>query len=317
MPDTAHVEMQRTAALRSPVQRGQLWALGSAVSYALSNVFIRVVVIGINPLAGVVFREVPTALYALTMSLSDPQRRSQLNPRSLGWPILRVLILYGACVFWIGNSFFFMALQQGGVVVTSPLIATSTLWSAILAAIFLRERLTWSMLLGIVGAVVGVILLTLGRGGVILGQGWLWAVPFASITAFSWAAASPLMRYALQHGVDRFVALLMGEISGLGMLLIWLVVTGQASDLLAPSLFAIAMLFVAGVFTAGGIVGITTALGLAPVATVTTIGALNPLLSVVLAAALLNEVLTPVMVVGIVLVIVGVVVVQRAQAQGS
>jgi len=59
--------------------------------------------------------------------------------------------------------FMLYAFANGPVVIVSPITATSPIWTALLAAIFLREleRLTWASVIGTIGVVAGVIAISL------------------------------------------------------------------------------------------------------------------------------------------------------------
>jgi len=59
--------------------------------------------------------------------------------------------------------FMLHALANGPVVIVSPISATSPIWTALLAAIFLREieRLTWASVIGTISVVAGVIAISL------------------------------------------------------------------------------------------------------------------------------------------------------------
>lgn len=59
--------------------------------------------------------------------------------------------------------FMLYAFAHGPVVIVSPITATSPIWTALLAAIFLRERerLTWASVVGTISVVAGVIVISL------------------------------------------------------------------------------------------------------------------------------------------------------------
>jgi O-acetylserine/cysteine efflux transporter len=298
---------------------GELWAFGGALAYALTNIFSRIASVAVDPLVAPIFRLLPTLTISWAQVGRTRHRWSALQPSSpgfVGWRTMLVLFLGGALSTTIGTVFFFFALQVGGVALTAPVLATNILWSAIIAALLLKERLNARMMAGIVVAVLGVALLGIGRstGSSILPEA-LSAIPLALVTAMSWAASVNCTRYALTRGVDKYLAIALSQTFGIVLLTGIVFVLGRGALLWTTALATIGVLLLAGVLSAVALIFDAHALSLTTVASVLTISGANPVISTILAALFLDEQLTLLMAVGTILTVVGVIIVQLSKEQ--
>lgn len=294
------------------IQSGEAWAFVSAMGYALTNIFSRIASLTIDPLVAPIFRAVPTLLIGWAHVIRFRAGWSRLQPASssfVGWRVVLVMLL-GGTMNIIGTVSFFAALKAGGVVVTAPILATSILWGALIAAIFLKEPLTRNMIGGIIIAVSGIALL--GYGGSIDNQvppEALTAIPLALVTALSWASSGNCTRYALTHGADKYLAVAFAQTWGCTLLTIVILVSGRTS-LWTTDFNTIGTLLLAGLLSALALYAAAQAYSLARVVTVTTINGANPAISTILAVVLLGEEINLLMVVGITLTMIGVIYVQ-------
>lgn len=299
---------------RVAVGPGELWASGSALAYALAAIFSRVASVSIHPFVAPGLRLLPVVSIAWFRVLRVPAHLRRLHPRSetfIGWRILGVICLGGTLTTVIGTVGYFYALRTGGVVLTQPVLATSIFWSAFIAAIFLGEPLTRRMLVGVVGAVLGVALLGYGRStGGDVPSSVLLALPLALIPAVAWGAGSNCTRYALTKGVDKYLILAVGNAWAIVLLFGLLLATGRGGLITEVSLPALGSVLLAGVLTAAAQISIAQALSFASVASVATINGMNPVLSAIMAYFVLGEPLNALMIVGTVLTVIGVVYVQ-------
>lgn len=306
---------------RPALGAGEAWAFGGAVAYALTNVFSRVAVVSVDPLVAPVFRLLPTLAIAWTRVRRSKLFRSSLRPSSaefIGWRVIFVLFLGGTLSSTLGTVTFFYALQVGGVVMTVPVLATNILWSALIAALFLKERLNARMTAGIVVAVAGVALLGYGRSqGSEIVPGALAAIPLALITAMSWATGANCTRYALVRGVDKYLSIAVSQTSGMLLLVALLFAAGQGALLWTTALDAIGVLLLAGVLSAIALICDAHALSLTTVASALTISGTNPVISTILAVLFLGEQLKPLMALGTVLTVAGVIYVQLTKVKSS
>ncbi len=101
----------------------------------------------------------PISLVSFAAYYCTPANREKLvwDRRTL-WPFVLSGLAETAAVL-----FMLYAFAKGPVVTVSPITATSPIWTALLAAIFLREleRLTWASVIGTLSVVAGVIAISL------------------------------------------------------------------------------------------------------------------------------------------------------------
>jgi drug/metabolite transporter (DMT)-like permease len=161
---------------------------------------------------------------------------------------------------------------------------------------------------------VGILLLTLGQSqGIELAPNWWLAVPYAAGAALCWALAGVLLTFTMRRGVDRFQALAVSTVLGLVILNAYLIVTGDAGAYMETPGDVLLSLIAAGMFNGAAVISVTTALAFTTVASAMTINSLQVGLGPLIAWIFLGEDLGPLMAVGIALVLVGVIIVQRAQ----
>jgi drug/metabolite transporter (DMT)-like permease len=307
--------------------RGELWALTAALAYALNNIFVRVAVrdYDLNYMMGVGLRATPTFLLALLMGIGAKRRNPQAVSPISDWRLTAMLVGYGLLTFVIANPLLFAALRAGGVLIASPVTGTQALWAGLIAALFLHEPLNRTMVGGMGITVAGIALLAVSQSGgtpisptVRLsahGEAWWLAVPFALGTALCWALSGVLVTGAMRRGVDRFWALAVATGSGIVALNLYLLLAGDIGVYATTPLMAQVSLLLAGLLNAVALVSITTALSLTSVASATTLNSLQIGLAPLFAWLLLGEQPELLMAMGILLIAVGVVIVQRANSR--
>jgi drug/metabolite transporter (DMT)-like permease len=297
---------------------GELWALGAALSYSLTNIYTSLAARGegMNYFLGVAVRATPAFLLAVVLAAARSRRPDAAPPagRKPDARLNLVLFASGLFTFVLGNPLMFAALRAGGVLVTSPITGTHVLWGALFAAFLLHEplnrRMVWAMLL----SVSGVVVLTLGRTAqAALAPRWWVAVPYAAATAISWAMGGVLTVYALRRGVDRFRALATTSGTALICLNAYLLLSGQISSYVTTSSAPMISSLVAGLFNAAALVCATSAFALTSVASASTLGSLQIAVSPLIAWLFLGEELNGAMALGILLITLGVIGVQRAR----
>ncbi len=310
-------EQGRQMKRRIDLGKGELWALGAALAYALYQVFLRVAVQGegLNNYVGATLQALPTLCFCLAMGWVIKRRdRGTVSPLS-DWRLIGALALSGLLLFIVATPMLFAALREGGVLITSPVTGTQVLWGAVLAALLLREPFTRTMALGMVTSVLGIAALTLGRSsGLELSPTWWLAVPFAAGAAFCWALAGVLLAYNMRQGVDRYQTLGVSTLAGLIAINASLLVTGDIGLYASTPGDVVLSLLSAGLFNAVALISITSALALTTVVSATTLNSLQLALAPLIAWLFLGEELNLLMGAGILLILVGVLIVQRARS---
>ena len=298
------------------IGRGELWALAGALFYALSNVFSGAATqgYGLNPLLGAGMRALPT-LFLCTVLGWHAKRQKPTSASSLGnWRIAGALVACGLAVFVTGGTLLFMALQLGGVAVTSPITGTQVLWSAIIAALLLHQPLNRKMVFGMLISVVGVSLLTLGRSGTwALPPRWWLAVPLATATAVSWALSGVFVAYVLERGVDRFQAMAVSSLVGVVGInaILWL--GGNLHVYSATPTVVLWRLLAAGTLGMTGLLAFISALAHTTVASANALNSLQVGLAPLISWIALGEQMNMRSGLGIALIMIGVIAVQVAK----
>jgi drug/metabolite transporter (DMT)-like permease len=296
--------------------KGELWALLAALAYALNNVFVRIAVRDYDPnrWMGVALRATPTFLFALVMGWRMQRRDPEdVSPLSQGRLTL-MLCGYGLATFVIANPLLFRALRVGGVLIATPVTGTQALWAGLIAMIVLKDPLNARMVGGMAVTIGGITLLAVGQSlGTPVSPDWWQAVPLALGTAFCWSLSGVLVTGAMRRGVDRFSALAMATGSGIIALNVYLLLSGQLSAYTTTPPIALLSLLAAGALNAVALVSVTTALSLTTVASATTLNSLQIGLAPLIAWLFLGEPLNLLMGVAIPIIILGVILVQRAR----
>jgi len=294
--------------------KGEVWALAAALGYALYQVFLGVAMRGeVHNMVAATVQAIPVLLFATAMGWVINRRGKETTSPFSDWRLIGALVCNGLLLFVVATPLLFESLRKGGVLITSPVSGTQVLFSALLAALLLREPFTRTMALGMVISVAGVFALTAGRSGADLSPTWWLAVPFALGTALCWALAGVLLTYTMRRGVDPFQAVAIPTIVGIAVLNGYLLVTGQIDLYGGTSAEILVSLLVAGVFSAAALISLTMALNLTTVASATTLNSLQVAIAPVIAWIFLGEDLNLAAAVGILIILAGVIIVQRSK----
>lgn len=294
--------------------KGEAWALAAALGYALYQVFLGVAMQGeVHNVVAATVQAIPVLLFATAIGWVINRRGKQTTSPFSDWRLIGALVCNGLLLFVVATPLLFESLRKGGVLITSPVLGTQVLFAALLAALLLREPFTRTMALGMVISLVGIFALTAGQSGADLSPTWWLAVPFALGTALSWALAGVLLTYTMRRGVDPFQAVAIPTIVGIAVLNGYLLVTGQIDLYGGTSAEILMILLVAGVFSAAALISLTMALNLTTVASATTLNSLQVAIAPVIAWIFLGEDLNLAAAVGILIILAGVIIVQRSR----
>ena len=310
----------KTSAWKVQLGRGELWALAGALFYALSNVFSGSATHGyaLNPLLGAGMRALPTLFLCLALGWRARGRQPAPTSPLADWRIAGALVACGLAVFVTGGTLLFLALQLGGVVVTSPITGTQVLWSAIIAALLLHQPLNGKMVLGMLISVVGVCLLALGRSGNwTLSPRWWLAVPLATATALSWALSGVFVAYVLGRGVDRFQAMAVSSLVGVLCINAILWMSGNIGVYSATPAAVLWRLLIAGTLGMAGLLSFISALTHTTVASANALNSLQVGLAPLISWIVLREPMNTSTAVGVALIMAGVIVVQLFKADAE
>ncbi len=294
--------------------KGEAWALAAALGYALYQVFLGVAMQGkVNNMVGATVQAIPILLFATAMGWVIKRRGKKTTSPFSDGRLIGALVCNGLLLFVIATPLLFASLREGGVLITSPVSGTQVLFAAILAALLLREPFTRTMALGMGISVVGILVLTAGRSGAGLPPTWWLAVPYALGTALCWAMAGVSLTYTMRRGVDPFQAVAIPTMVGITALNGYLLLTGSLGLYGSTLPGILATLLAAGVFSAAALICLTLALNLTTVASATTLNSLQVAIAPVIAWGFLDENLNLAAAAGILLILFGVILVQRGK----
>ncbi|MCA9015221.1 MAG: DMT family transporter [Planctomycetaceae bacterium] len=147
----------------SPVARGTLFGLLSALAYTATNIALREAAVDNNPDWAIwisALKSVPATIVGwVLVAYRGSQGLPALPPRRLVIP----LILTGLVMQFGGNVMFQWSLSLGGLAISVPLcFATLLTTGAILGRIFLDEPITYRMFISMLILTVAIVLLSLG-----------------------------------------------------------------------------------------------------------------------------------------------------------
>ena len=270
---------------------GALFAVLAATSWAIGAVLVRAGTQRLAVTTGTFVSAVSgfVVISALTVGLY----RTEVF--SVPWVTIRWIGLLALMQFPIGRLLNYKAIRLAGVAPATSISGSSPLVAAVLATVFLHERITLPVVLGIAAVVVGLALVmgdswaASGRGvAPSPGRDMLSGPPQRSrgMTVIGLlCAVGAAVGYGASHTIARYVtaslpapitatyALLFGAMLLLGMSLHRLPVDFQTSR---P---ALAKMAIAGVFSSFGLFFMYMALARAPVVLVSPLVALYPLVA--------------------------------------
>jgi drug/metabolite transporter (DMT)-like permease len=210
----------------------------------------------------------------------------------------------------LGDTLFFLSLQRIGVARAMPISMSQPLLTTLLAVLFLGERVTIGLGLGLVLIPVGLYLVTLpARGRVVVPEADAPSLRIGVAMAFgaaaSWALATVFMRPGLEQ-VDAVTGSAVRTAAGAA--LVWLIAWRGAR--LAPGAPLgrprLAMGLLAGLFASASTVLFSLAVQHAGAARAGTLASTSPLWAVPLSALLLGEQVSRRMLLGTALAVSGV-----------
>ncbi|MBI2845168.1 MAG: DMT family transporter [Chloroflexi bacterium] len=299
------------------LERGETWAILASLAYTASALFNRVGVQVTHLAVGVTLRALPLALLSIFLILSSERRRSQIRRGSnfLGWGTLLLLLINGSILYHIGNPLILEALRLGGVTITTPTSATSNLWAAILATLFLGEVFTRRILAGMLVLIAGIATIAWGQTqSVAVSPAWPLAIVLALSAAWCWAGSGIILARTTRRGLSLPVVLGIGAVWGILVLNGYLAVSEGLDIYLRTPPQGLLAFTISGLLDGFALTSITKALSLTPVAKVVSLSSLQQGLGPLLAFLILADPLNLIMAGGIAVVMVGAIVVQTGRA---
>jgi drug/metabolite transporter (DMT)-like permease len=265
--------------------RLRVWIALATIYVAWGSTFlaIAVAVRDLPPFLSMAIRHLAAGALVFAWVLARRREREPLGARQWG-----AAFLFGGALFLVGHGGLAWAQQEVPSGIAALLVGTIPLWFAILAWIFLSERLGGRALAGLVLGFAGLALLVDPSGE----EG---AKPIGALVivigALGWAAGSVYsQRSPLPK--DTLLGAAMGMLSGGVLLTVASGARGEFDDasFTADALFATAYLVVVGSLI--GFSAYVWLLKTVPASTVSTYAYVNPVIAVILGWAFNDEIIT-------------------------
>ena len=213
-------------------------------------------------------------------------RRREHEP--LRWPQWRAAFVFGGGLFLVGHGGLAWAQQRVPSGIAALLVGTIPLWFALLARIFLGERLGGRALIGLFLGFAGLFLLVDPSGEE--GAEPIWALVIV-VGALGWVAGS-LYSQRSPLPKDTLLGAAMGMLAGGTLLLAASAVRGELNDARLTTDAALATVYLIVVGSLIGFSAYVWLLKTVPASTVSTYAYVNPVIAVALGWAFNEEVIT-------------------------
>jgi DME family drug/metabolite transporter len=181
---------------------GELAALGGALTWALGGVLLTRVNRKVNVMAISAVRCLSASLFFYVLLLANGVWESLLHTSlaTIAGLLLSVMIVLGA-----GDSAFFVAAKRIGMVRAMPITMTYPLFTMLLAAIFLHERLSLPLGIGAGLILAGIYLLSSGERAAPAARPNPLGIGLALTAALLWAIGTVILA-PISQGIDPIAA---------------------------------------------------------------------------------------------------------------
>ena len=265
--------------------RLKVWAALATIYVVWGSTFlaIAIVVRDLPPFFSMALRHLAAGALVFAWVMA---RRQEREP--LGWKQWRAAFVFGGSLFLLGHGLLAWAQQEVPSGIAALLVGTIPLWFALLARIFLGERLGGRALAGLALGFAGLFLLVDPSGE----QG---AEPIGALVivlgALGWVAGS-IYSQRSPLPKDTLLAAAMGMLAGGTLLLAVSAVRGEFDD---ARFTTDALLATAYMVVVGSLIGFSAYVWLlktVPASTVSTYAYVNPVIAVALGWAFNDEAIT-------------------------
>lgn len=183
-----------------------LLALLAALGFGTGNVFLKRGLQYTTPFAAALVSVGFTVAFIWTIALSTAAPGMLLTPRILPFMVA------GVIAPGLARLFMFTGFHRIGVGRAAPLLATTPLFSVVIAMLVLREQPTWTMLLGAVAIVAGGALLSIRTGA----ERWRRRdMVFPLLAAIGFALRDNISRYGFRDFHEPVLAAAAGAATSL------------------------------------------------------------------------------------------------------
>ncbi|MCS7152041.1 MAG: EamA family transporter [Endomicrobia bacterium] len=128
--------------------------------WGISPIFDKLGVRLVDPFTGIFWRNLTIALAFTIIYLIYSKTYRPINTNFTG---IIYFVISGIFAGVLGVLFYFVALKKLDVSIVVPVAATYPLVTAIVAAVFLKEQITFVRIIGIILTIIGICLITVQR----------------------------------------------------------------------------------------------------------------------------------------------------------
>jgi drug/metabolite transporter, DME family len=293
--------------LIDPAVLGTLCGLASATVYTAANSFLRSVK-DCDPVWVSAIKAVPTVVFMTPWLLSMLIRGHRVLP---AWPITLSIVAAGLFGQLVGNISFQWALGEVGVALTVPLSLGGMIVSAaILGRVFLHEPVTPRAAISLVILLVAISVLALGAGDARASVARSAAAPLqvaagaaaGCLAGFAYSVLNVVIRYAVLRGMPLPTTLFIA----------WLRI--GSAGIVATKPQDLALMLLAGACNTLAFLALTKSLQLTSVFYVNALNATQAALAALAGVLIFQEALSPWLVQGVLLTIVGLAILTRSRS---
>jgi drug/metabolite transporter (DMT)-like permease len=133
---------------------GLLASFAAALLWAIGTIFVAMGLREVDVISANTFRY--PFLFLFLFSFSQPwKKKLNLNRRNVA-----LMAVSGALGMVIGGLAFLLSVQMSGAAKATSLSSSSPVWASLMSVLFLKEKLSWKLILSSVVVVVGIYFLT-------------------------------------------------------------------------------------------------------------------------------------------------------------
>jgi len=276
---------------------------------------IKLILADLNPIQ---ISMLSSALGAVAVAIGLIVTRQIGNLAQLRGRSLSLALLSGAIMFFLYPMLSFSALQRIPASTNSILVATSTIFVALLSPIFLKERLDSKGIAAVVLSFVGVSLVVLSTAGAAMDLSALnlFGCSLSLLGAIA-SASYAIIGRRVMSAFDALSVTLVGSLLGAVLLAVAVAMTSGFDQIAHMSSVNYALMAYWGIFSGLAYVMFYYCLKRLEATKASSFIYLSPLFAVTLSIAILGEQMTILFVAGMALVLLGIWGTQRSQPTAS
>jgi DME family drug/metabolite transporter len=144
-----NIVLERNVAFDKSNTKGFILAFAAAISWSIGTTLVALGLRTVNIIQANTIRFPLLFIFLFIFSILRPGE-SRLNKENLS-----LLLLSGILGMTIGGIVFLFSIQLIGVARAAPLSSSSPLWAAIMSSLYLKEKITWRVIMSSIMVAVG------------------------------------------------------------------------------------------------------------------------------------------------------------------